>query len=77
MQGEERKLWPGVRHVCSTCGGSGKNPPGAQVWSSPIWANEQPRFLGWSWGTDNTADIPNCLTCHGTGMLPTPDTSHA
>lgn len=67
-----------IRHVCSKCGGSGTNPPGNPMYSTPLWVGETSKFIGWGYTTDNTAPIPTCDHCRGTGMepdaIPTPET---
>ena len=59
-----------IGFICRDCGGSGTNPPGSPMYTMPIWANEQSRFIGWGYVTHNTAPIPRCYRCRGTGMEP-------
>ena len=55
---------------CSKCGGSGTNPPGKPEYETDPFSGEIIRFAGWSYLSDNTAPIPPCEKCDGTGSEP-------
>lgn len=55
--------------LCTTCGGSGKSPAGLPLIEGSGWLRDEPPFrqVGWTWTTNNTAPLPPCLACQGTG----------
>lgn len=59
-----------IVYLCKECGGSGTNPPGSPIYLRPSWFDEPSTFYGYSYTTGNTASIPRCEHCKGTGMEP-------